>query len=131
MLMVFMIPKRNSGQTLYTMAPALTPEQIANRPREWYKPGAECYDDDLLIDDWDGDGRAMTDPKYCYLTIDADEAMEKFWPIVRDQQRKDRYLYEVAASIVSLIVGSSDVEIALDKPPIIDFLKKHGYKFYR
>ena len=131
MLVVFMIPKRNSGQTLYTMAPALTPEQIANRPREWYKPGAECYDDDLLITDWDGDERSMTDPKYCYLTIDADEAMEKFWPIVRDQQRKDRYLYEVAAAIVSLIVGSSDVEIALDKPPIIDFLKKHGYKFYR
>ena len=49
MLMVFMIPKRNSKKTLFTMAPALTVEQIADRDREWYKPGAECYDDDLLI----------------------------------------------------------------------------------
>jgi len=131
MLMVFMIPKRNSKKTLFTMANALTEEQIADKPREWYKPGAECYDEDLLIKDWDGDERWMLDPEYCYLTIDADEAMERFWPIVRDQRKEDSYLYEVAASIVSLIVGSSDVEIALDKPPIIDFLKKHGYKFYR
>ena len=131
MLMVFMIPKRGSGKTLFTMGNALTAEQIADKPREWYKSGAECYDEDLLIKDWDGDERWMLDPDYCYLTIDADEAMEKFWPIVRDQRKEDSYLYEVAASIVSLIVGTSDVEIALDKPPIIDFLKKHGYKFYR
>ena len=131
MLMVFMIPKRSSKKTLFTMGHALTAEQIADKPREWYKPGAECYDEDLLIKDWDGDERWMLDPEYCYLTIDADEAMERFWPIVRDQRKEDSYLYEVAASIVSLIVGSSDVEIALDKPPIIDFLKKHGYKFYR
>ena len=131
MLMVFMIPKRSSKKTLFTMGHAMTAEQIADKPREWYKPGAECYDEDLLIKDWDGDERWMLDPDYCYLTIDADEAMERFWPIVRDQRKEDSYLYEVAASIVSLIVGSSDVEIALDKPPIIDFLKKHGYKFYR
>ena len=73
----------------------------------------------------------MLDPDYCYLTIDADEAMEKFWPIVENQQKKDRYLYNVAASIVSLIVGADDVVISREKPPIIDFLKKHGYKFYR
>jgi len=131
MLMVFMIPKRNSKKTLFTMAPALTAEQIATRPREWYKPGAEYYDDDLLIDDWDGDGRAMLDPDYCYLTIDADEAMDKFWPIVENQQKKDRYLYTVSAAIVSLIVGNNDVVISREKPPVIDFLKKHGYKFYR
>ena len=131
MLMVFMIPKRNSKKTLFTMAPALTVEQIADRDREWYKPGAECYDDDLLIKDWDGDERYMLDPDYCYLTIDADEAMDKFWPIVENQQKKDRYLYTVSASIVSLIVGSDDVVISREKPPIIDFLKKHGYKFAR
>ena len=132
MLMVFMIPKRNSGKTLFTMAPALTMEQVKEQSLErCFNPGAEYYDDGVLITDWDGTGHCMLDPNYCYLTIDADEAMEKFWPIVRDQQRKDRYLYEVAAAIVSLIVGSSDVEIALDKPPIIDFLKKRGYKFYR
>ena len=132
MLMVFMIPKRNSGETLFTMAPALTMEQVKEQSLErCFNPGAEYYDDGVLITDWDGTGHCMLDPNYCYLTIDADEAMEKFWPIVENQQKKDRYLYEVAASIVSLIVGSSDVEIALDKPPIIDFLKKHGYKFYR
>lgn len=131
MLMVFMIPKRNSKKTLFTMAPALTVEQIVDRDREWYKPGAECYDDDLLIKDWDGDERYMLDPDYCYLTIDADEAMDKFWPIVENQQKKDRYLYTVSASIVSLIVGSDDVVISREKPPIIDFLKSHGYKFYR
>ena len=131
MLMVFMIPKRNSGKTLFTMGHALTAEQIADKPREWYKPGAECYDEDLLIKDWDGDERYMLDPDYCYLTIDADEAMDKFWPIVENQQKKDSYLYNVAASIVSLIVGADDVVISREKPPIIDFLKKHGYKFYR
>ena len=131
MLVVFMIPKRNSKKMLFTMGTALTAEQIADKPREWYKPGAECYDEDLLIKDWDGDERWMLDPDYCYLTIDADEAMEKFWPIVENQQKKDRYLYEVAASIVSLIVGEPSVEIVLDRQPIIDFLKRHGYKFYR
>ena len=131
MFMVFMIPKRNSKKTLFTIAPALTPEQIARHTPDCYKPGAECYDDDLLITDWDGDERSMLDPDYCYLTIDADEAMDKFWPIVENQQKKDRYLYNVAAAIVSLIVGADDVVISREKPPIIDFLKKHGYKFYR
>ena len=131
MLMVFMIPKRNSGKTLFTMGHALTAEQLADKPREWYKLGAECYDEDLLIRDWDGDERWMLDADYCYLTIDADEAMDKFWPIVENQQKKDRYLYEVSAAIVSLIVGADDVVISRDKKPIIEFLKKHGHKFYR
>ena len=73
----------------------------------------------------------MLDPNYCYLTIDADEAMDKFLPIVENQQKKDRYLYEVSAAIASLIVGSDDVVISRDKKPIIDFLKKHGHKFAR
>ena len=128
MLVVFMIPKRNSGQTLYTMAPALTPEQIADRPREWYKPGAECYHDDLLIDDWDGDGRAMTDPKYCYLTIDADEAIERFLPVI-ENRTDDPYLFEVASSVVSMIVDAEDVEIREDKEHLKERLISLGVTF--
>ena len=114
MLMVFMIPKRNSKKTLFTMAPALTAEQIADRPREWYKPGAEYYDDEILITDWDGTGNCMLDPDYCYLTIDADEAIERFLPVI-ENRTDDPYLFEVASSVVSMIVDAADVEIREDK----------------
>ena len=128
MLVVFMIPKRGSGQTLYTMAPALTPEQIARHTPDCYKPGAECYHDDLLIDDWDGDGRAMTDPRYCYLTIDADEAIERFLPVI-ESRTDDPYLFEVADAVVSMIVNAEDVEIREDKERLKERLIPLGVTF--
>ena len=111
MLVVFMIPKRNSGQTLYTMAPALTTEQVAEQSLErCFNPGAEYYDDEILITDWDGTGHCMLDPEYCYLTIDADEAIERFLPVI-ENRTDDPYLFEVADAIVSMIVDAENVEI--------------------
>ena len=49
MLVVFMIPKRYSGKTLYTMVPALTMEQVAEQSLErCFNPGAEYYDDEIM-----------------------------------------------------------------------------------
>ena len=129
MLVVFMIPKRNSGQTLYTMVPALTTEQVAEQSLErCFNPGAEYYDDEILITDWDGTGNCMLDPDYCYLTIDADEAIERFLPVI-EKRTDDQYLFEVASSVVSMIVDAADVEIREDKERLKERLIPLGVTF--
>ena len=129
MLVVFMIPKRNSGQTLYTMVPALTMEQVVEQSLErCFNPGAEYYDDEILITDWDGTGNCMLDPDYCYLTIDADEAIESFLPVI-ENRTDDPYLFEVASSVVSMIVDAEDVEIREDKERLKEQLISLGVTF--
>jgi hypothetical protein len=129
MLVVFMIPKRNSGQTLFTMVPALTMEQVAEQSLErCFNPGAEYYDDEILITDWDGTGHCMLDPDYCYLTIDADEAIERFLPVI-EKRTDDQYLFEVASSVVSMIVDAEDVEIREDKERLKERLISLGVTF--
>ena len=129
MLVVFMFPKRNSGQTLYTMVPALTMEQVVEQSLErCFNPGAEYYDDEILITDWDGTGNCMLDPDYCYLTIDADEAIESFLPVI-ENRTDDPYLFEVASSVVSMIVDAEDVEIREDKERLKEQLISLGVTF--
>ena len=129
MLVVFMIPKRNSGKTLYTMVPALTMEEVAKQSLErCFNPGAEYYDDEIMITDWDGTGNCMLDPDYCYLTIDADEAIESFLPVI-EKRTDDQYLFEVASSVVSMIVDAEDVEIREDKERLKERLISLGVTF--
>ena len=79
------IPKPGTGAYLYTVAPALTPEEIAERDPAWYAPDALRYDDCLLIDDWDSDPRiAILDPNCDYETLELDEAVTKYRAILSD-----------------------------------------------
>ena len=101
------IPKPGTDAHLYTVVPALTDEEVAERNPAWYAPDALRYDDCLLIDDWDSDPRIATlDPNCDYETLELGEAVDKYRAILSDQNapKKDRIK---AHCILDLIVHHS------------------------
>ena len=104
------IPKPGTRAHLYTVVPALTDEEIAERNPAWYAPDALRYDDCLLIDDWDSDPRiAILDPDCEYETLELDDAVTKYRAILSDGNapKQDRIR---AHCILDLIVHHAWIE---------------------
>lgn len=86
MMIDIQIPKPGT-HGLYTLARALTDEEIAQRNPAYYAPDALRYDDCLLEDDWDSNPRiAILSPMHDYETIEVADAIEKYRKILSDDK---------------------------------------------
>ena len=105
------IPKPGTRAYLYTVVPALTDEEIAERNPAWYAPDALRYDDCLLIDDWDSNQRiAILDPDCEYETLELDEAVTKYRTIILSDGKAPKQERIKAHCILSLIAHRAWIE---------------------
>lgn len=129
MLVDIQMPMRHSKQRLFTLAPCLTAEEISRRDPKYFTPESIRYHDEFLTENEDGIAVLDRSLGCTYMTIDTDDAVKKYLPLVEQRNDSDPYQYEIALSVLRLIL-SNHIPINADEEQIKDLLAVASAEFW-
>lgn len=127
MLIDIQMPKRDSKIRRFTIAPCLTDEEIAERDPKWFTPESIRYYDEFLVEN--EDDIAILDPSFDYRTVDADDAIREYLPLIEKRDDRDPHQYEIALAVLSLIL-SNRIPVQADTEKIRQLLNAASADFW-